>query len=152
LCSTGRDQLALQVALVGGVPVPWKPNSVLPPADSWPLYETLAKRTVPVLPVAWAFHVLVTAEPPGTGTETDQPVTASEPAVIRTVVTNPPFQALLVTVAVQPRVAGAEEAGADEAGAEETGADDGGCETGAEDGGCETGGDDGGGVVVVGVR
>ena len=34
----GECQLAVQVgAPVGGVPVPWKPNSVLPPAGILPL-------------------------------------------------------------------------------------------------------------------
>src|SRR4051794_28492759 len=69
---SGGVQLAVQVALVGGVPVPWKPNSVLAPAEIWPLYDMLAKRIVPVLPLGCAFHVLVTVEPPGRVADTDQ--------------------------------------------------------------------------------
>src|SRR3954454_9070905 len=87
-------QLAVQVALAGGVPVPWKPNSVLPPAGTWPLYDMLAKVTVPALPLGCAFHELVSVEPPGIGTDTDQWLIAEEPAVTRTVVTKPPVQAL----------------------------------------------------------
>ncbi len=113
--------------------MPWKPKSVLPPAEIWPLYATLPKRTVPVLPLACAFHVFVTAEPLGTGIEADQPVIGDDPAVIRTVVTKPPLQALLEMVAVQPFAGGGDDAG------------------GADDGGADDGGDEGG-VVVVGVR
>jgi hypothetical protein len=134
------NQLAVQVALVGGEPVPWKPNSVLPPAESWPLYETLAKRTVPVLPLVCVFHEFVTAEPLGTGIETDQPAIAEEPAVTRTVVTKPPVQALLETVAVQPPGMGVDEDG---------GGDGDACDGDGD--GDDGDGDGDGDVVVVGV-
>ena len=87
-----------------------------------------------MLPLACVFHELVTAEPLGMGTETDQPLIADEPAVTRTVVTKPPVQALFETVAVQPPGTGDDEDGGGVEG------EDGGVE--GEDGGVE--GEDGG--------
>ena len=139
----GVDQLAVQTGVpLGAAPVPWKPNSVVPPAETRPLYATLANRTVPLLPLAWAFQALLTAEPDGRVSATDQPVIAADPAVSRTVVTKPPFQALTDVLAVQPWPPGAGELGGGELGGGELG---GGSLGGPELDG-ETGGELGGGV------
>ena len=52
------------------------------------------------MPLAWAFHVLVTALPDGSGTVAVHPLIADEPAVTVTVVTKPPVHALVENVAV----------------------------------------------------
>src|SRR3954465_8866785 len=75
----------------GPTPVPWKPNSVYPPAGTLPLYPTLVKLTAPLLPWAVAFQVLVTAAPEGRVSPAVQPSSGVAPAVTRTVATKPPF-------------------------------------------------------------
>lgn len=60
------------------------------------------KRTVPLLPLAVAFQVLVTLAPPGRVVLTVQPVVPVEPAVTRTEAVKPPFHWFTVTLAEQP--------------------------------------------------
>jgi len=69
------------VALVGPVPVPWKPNWVLAPAAMEPLYDTLEKLTAPLVPLPVALHEPVIADPEGRVVATVQPLIADEPAV-----------------------------------------------------------------------
>ena len=90
----------------GPVPVPWKPNSVLDPAATLPLKATFPKLTAPDEPLACAFHVFVTAAPDGRVSAAVQPARAVEPALTRTVATNPPVHWFSEIVAVQPCPAG----------------------------------------------
>lgn len=84
------------------LPLPWHPNSVAWPAASRPLKPTLVSRTAPALPLAEAFQVLVTLDPPGGFMLTVHPLVPADAAVTRTVATKPPVHGLSDTDAVRP--------------------------------------------------
>ena len=81
------------------LPVPWKPNSVAPPAGSEPFQTALENSTAPDVPFATELHELLTAAPGGRAAVTVHPFSGAVPAVTRTVATNPPVHWFTVTIA-----------------------------------------------------
>jgi hypothetical protein len=73
------------------VQLPWKPNDVVPPVASVPLYATFDALTVAPLWLTVAFQALVTLCPLSGKTQPSvQPVTASPVFRTSTLATNPP--------------------------------------------------------------
>src|SRR5689334_15865882 len=95
------------------LPLAWKPNWVLPPAATVPLYDTLVNVTAPDVPLGVALHELVIAAPLGSVMATRQPRRPDAPAVTVTVATKPVFHWLSDTEAehAPPPVGGGEDAG-----------------------------------------
>ena len=79
--------------------MPWKPNSVDPPAGTDPFHAALEKATEPDVPLVVAFHALLTAAPDGSDALTLHPFSGAEPAVTRTVATKPPVHWFTVSIA-----------------------------------------------------
>src|SRR6185437_1606425 len=104
------------------LPLAWKPNWVLAPGATVPLYCTFVNWTAPLVPLGVALQVLVIAAPLGSVIATRQPRKPDEPAVTVTVATNPVFHWLSETEAEQaPPVGGGDDAGGVVTGGVETG-------------------------------
>jgi hypothetical protein len=105
---TGYGLVQLTPVAGAALPVAVKPNEVVPPAATLPLYEALRTVTAPLAPVLTPFQMLLMLCPPAMVKCTDQPFRAVEPALATTTSAwNPPGQELLTcTAAVQPPEAG----------------------------------------------